>query len=286
MLDAGLAAPPRTDGKRRRWRPAPSCPSPASARRACLKDSAPRLDGAEDDPARLGWAGLQENIRLCIGRPERRTLHREAGTAGAADPAFAAGVAKYADVLGGTSRTGNGTFPGSARPGSGTRNSSSESRPGARERVPMPRPRPAKRACRTAGRLRRARSRPRVDPPEWGWIRHSAAGRDASTRIVVLRRPDSDGARRIGCAHCGLNALSRGRLRNPLPRVDALLDGARGGGVLLHEARSGIRCHQLRVRPAAFVANSPGEPGLFQVGTGWAVPGVWSGRRPPRCRRA
>ena len=62
----------------------------------------------------------------------------------------------------------------------------------------------------------------RVDLLDRGWIQHSTAGHAAA--VVFARKPD--GSWRI-YDYRGLNAVTRPAVE-PLPHIDALLDGARG----------------------------------------------------------
>jgi len=125
---------------------------------------------------------------------------------GADDPAFAALKAEYADVLGGA--------PPGLPPDRGM------------ELVietgdaPMPRSRPVKRL--SEGELAELRTQ-LVDLLDRGWIQHSTAGHAAS--VVFARKPD--GTWRICYDIRGLNAISRPAVE-PLPHIDALLDGTRG----------------------------------------------------------
>ena len=141
------------------------------------------------------------------------------------DPAFAALKAEYADVLGGA--------PPGLPPDRGM------------ELVietgdaPMPRSRPVKRL--SEGELAELRAQ-LVDLLDRGWIQHSTAGHAAS--VVFARKPD--GTWRICYDYRGLNAITRPAVE-PLPHIDALLDGTRGSSFFtkLDLASS---YHQLRVR--------------------------------------
>jgi hypothetical protein len=119
--------------------------------------------------------------------------------------------------------------------------------------TPMPRSRPVKRL--SEGELAELRTQ-LVDLLDRGWIRHSTAGHAAA--VVFARKPD--GTWRICCDYRGLNGISRPAVE-PLPHMDALLDGTRGscfftkldlargpasspssawqGVLLLHQARPG-----------------------------------------------
>jgi hypothetical protein len=144
---------------------------------------------------------------------------------GVDDPAFAALKAKYADVLGG------------APPGL----------PPARDMelvietgdAPMPRSRPVKRL--SEGELTELRTQ-LVDLLDRGWIQHSTAGHAAS--VVFARKPD--GTWRICYDYRGLNAISRPAVE-PLPHIDALLDGTRGS-CFFTKLDLASSYHQLRVR--------------------------------------
>ncbi len=62
--------------------------------------------------------------------------------------------------------------------------------------------------------------------------------------VVFKRKPY--GTRRICCDYRGLNAISRQAVE-PLPQVDALLDGTRGS-CFFTKLDLVSSCHQLRVR--------------------------------------
>ena len=105
--------------------------------------------------------------------------------------------------------------------------------------APMPRSRPVKRLC--DGELAELRAH-LIDLR--CWIQHSTAGHAAA--MVFARKPD--GSCRI-CYDCrGFKAISR-PADEPLPHIDALLDGTRGSRFFtkLDLASS---YHQLRVRAA------------------------------------
>ena len=144
---------------------------------------------------------------------------------GADDPAFAALKAEYADVLGGA--------PPGLPPDRGM------------ELVietgdaPMPRSRPVKRL--SEGELAELRTQ-LVDLLDRGWIQHSTAGHAAS--VVFARKPD--GTWRICYDYRGLNAISRPAVE-PLPHIDALLDGTRGS-CFFTKLDLASSYHQLRVR--------------------------------------
>ena len=83
-----------------------------------------------------------------------------------------------------------------------------------------------------------------IDLLDRGWIQHSTAGHAAA--VVFARKPD--GTWRICYDYRGLNAITRPAVE-PLPHIDALLDGTRGSRFFtkLDLASS---YHQLRVRAA------------------------------------
>ena len=144
---------------------------------------------------------------------------------GSDDPAFAALKAEYADVLGGA--------PPGLPPDRGMALVIETGD------APMPRSRPVKRL--SEGELAELRTQ-LVDLLDRGWIQHSTAGHAAS--VVFARKPD--GTWRICYDYRGLNAISRPAVE-PLPHIDALLDGTRGSRFFtkLDLASS---YHQLRVR--------------------------------------
>ena len=65
-------------------------------------------------------------------------------------------------------------------------------------------------------------------------------------RVVFARMPDSDGTWRICCDYRGLNAITRPAVE-PLPHIDALLDGTRGS-CFFTKLDLASSYHQLRVR--------------------------------------
>ena len=140
-------------------------------------------------------------------------------------PAFAALKAKYADVLGGAP---HGMPP--------DRGMELELETGDAR---MPRSRQVKRL--SDGELAELRAQ-LIDLLDRGWIQHSTAGHAAS--VVFARKPD--GSWRICYDYRGLNAITRPAVE-PLPHIDALLDGTRGSRFFtkLDLASS---YHQLRVR--------------------------------------
>ena len=146
---------------------------------------------------------------------------------GADDPAFAELKAQYADVLGGA--------PPGMPPDRGME---LELETGD---APMPRSRPVKRL--SDGELAELRAQ-LIDLLDRGWIQHSTAGHAAG--VVFARKPD--GSWRICYDYRGLNAITRPAVE-PLPHIDALLDGTRGARFFtkLDLASS---YHQLRVRAA------------------------------------
>ena len=144
---------------------------------------------------------------------------------GADDVAFAALKVEYADVLGGA--------PAGMPPDRGME---LELETGG---APMPRSRPVKRL--SDGELAELRAQ-LIDLLARGWIQHSTAGHAAA--VVFARKPD--GSWRICYDYRGLNAITRPAVE-PLPHIDALLDGTRGSRFFtkLDLASS---YHQLRVR--------------------------------------
>jgi len=142
-------------------------------------------------------------------------------------PAFTTLKAQYADVLGGA--------PPGLPPERGM------------ELVietgdaPMPRSRPVKRL--SEGELAELRTQ-LMDLLDRGWIQHSTAGHAAS--VVFARKPD--GTWRICYDYRGLNAISRPAVE-PLPHIDALLDGTRGS-CYFTKLDLASSYHQLRVRTA------------------------------------
>ena len=145
--------------------------------------------------------------------------------AGVDDEAFAELKEKYADVLGGA--------PKGMPPDRGM------------ELVletgdaPMPRSRLVKRL--SEGELAELRGQ-LVDLLDRGWIQHSTAGHAAS--VVFARKPD--GTWRICYDYRGLNAITRPAVE-PLPHIDALLDGTRGS-CFFTKLDLASSYHQLRVR--------------------------------------
>ena len=144
---------------------------------------------------------------------------------GADDPVFAELRVRYADVLGGA--------PAGMPPDRGME---LELETGG---VPMLRSRPVKRL--SEGELSELRAQ-LIDLLDRGWIQHSTAGHAAA--VVFARKPD--GSWRICYDYRGLNAITRPAVE-PLPHIDALLDGTRGSRFFtkLDLASS---YHQLRVR--------------------------------------
>jgi hypothetical protein len=147
--------------------------------------------------------------------------------AGTDDPAFTPLKSQYSDVLGGA--------PPGMPPDRGM---TLELETGD---APMPRSRPVKRL--SEGELAELRAQ-LVDLLDRGWIQHSTAGHAAA--VVFARKPD--GTWRICYDYRGLNAITRPAVE-PLPHIDALLDGTRGSRFFtkLDLASS---YHQLQVRPA------------------------------------
>ena len=87
-------------------------------------------------------------------------------------------------------------------------------------KAPMPRSRPVKRS--SDGELAQQRAQ-LIDLLDRGWIQHPTAGH--ATAVVFARKPD--GTSRICYDYRGLNAMTRPAVE-PLPHIDALLDGTRG----------------------------------------------------------
>ena len=136
---------------------------------------------------------------------------------GADDPAFAELKVRYADVLGGA--------PAGMPPDRGME---LELETGG---TPMPWSRPVRRL--SEGELSELRAQV-IDLLDRGWIQHSTAGHAAA--VVFARKPD--GSWRICYDYRGLNAITRPAVE-PLPHIDALLDGTRGSRFFSH--------HQQRV---------------------------------------
>jgi hypothetical protein len=155
---------------------------------------------------------------FCLAETELRLVGED-------DPAFATLKTEYADVLGGA--------PPGLPPERGM------------ELVietgdaPMPRSRPVKRL--SEGELAELRAQ-LIDLLDRGWIQHSTAGHAAS--VVFARKPD--GTWRICYDYRGLNAISRPAVE-PLPHIDALLDGTRGS-CFFTKLDLASSYHQLRVR--------------------------------------
>jgi hypothetical protein len=144
--------------------------------------------------------------------------------AGDDDAAFAALKVGYADVLGGA--------PSGLPPERGMKLVIETGD------APMPRSRPVKRL--SEGELAELRTQ-LVDLLDRGWIQHSTAGHAAS--VVFARKPD--GTWRICYDYRGLNAISRPAVE-PLPHIDALLDGTRGS-CFFTKLDLASSYHQLRV---------------------------------------
>jgi hypothetical protein len=142
--------------------------------------------------------------------------------AGADDPAFTALKIQYADVLGGA--------PAGMPP---DRCMELELETGG---APMPRSRPGK--CLSDGELTELRVQ-LIDLLHSGWIQHSTAGHAAS--VVFAWKPD--GSWHICYGYRGLNAITR-PVVEPLPHIDALLDGMRGSRVFIRSSAtsSGTWC--------------------------------------------
>ncbi len=161
---------------------------------------APRLDGRFAGGVEVLRDGTELHLAsFCLADAELLL-------AGDDDAAFAAFKVEYGDVLGG------------APPGLPPER--------CMELVietgdaPMPRSRPVKRL--SEGELVALRTQ-LVDLLDRGWIQQSTAGHTAS--VVFARKPD--GTWRICYDYRGLNAISRPAVE-PLPHIDALLDGTRG----------------------------------------------------------
>ena len=148
----------------------------------------------------------------------------------------------------------------------------------------MPRSRPVKRL--SDGELAELRAQ-LIDLLDRGWIQHSTAGHAAA--VVFARKPD--GSWRICYDYRGLNAITRPAVE-PLPHIDALLDGTRGSRFFtkLDLASS---YHQLRVRAAdrwktSFRSHAHRRPRPRLRAEGRGVPGTlrsavppWAGRDRP-----
>ena len=108
----------------------------------------------------------------------------------------------------------------------------------------------------------------RVDLLDRGWIQHSTAGHAAAA--VFARKPD--GSWRICYDYRGLNAITRPAVE-PLPHIDALLEGTRGSRFF---TKLGLASsyHQLRVRAVdRWKTSFWSQLSQFE----WnVVPGVWS----------
>jgi hypothetical protein len=179
----------------------------------------PALDGRFLEGVEVLRDGTELHLAsFCLADAELRLT-------GADDPAFAALKVEYADVLGGA--------PPGLPPERGM------------ELVietgdaPMPRSRPVKRL--SEGELAELRTQ-LVDLLDRGWIQHSTAGHAAS--VVFARKPD--GTWRICYDYLGLYAISRPAVE-PLPHIDALLDGTRGS-CFFTKLDLASSYHQLRVR--------------------------------------
>ena len=202
----------------------------AAQRRAARERRRPRgQDPHTSLTPNCRFVGGQEVLRdgtelhLASFHPAEAELH----LTGSDDPAFATLKAEYADVLAGA--------PKGMPPDRGM------------ELVletgdaPMPRSRPVKRL--SEGELAELRTQ-LVDLLDRGWIQHSTAGHAAS--VVFARKPD--GTWRICYDYRGLNAITRPAVE-PLPHIDALLDGTRGS-CFFTKLDLASSYHQLRVRAA------------------------------------
>ena len=193
----------------------------ARARRRPGRPPEPRCAGRFADGVEVLKDGTVLHLAsFCLADAELRLE-------GTDDPAFAALKARYADVLGGA--------PAGMPPDRGME-LELETGP-----APMPRSRPVKRL--SDGELAELRAQ-LMDLLDRGWIQHSTAGHAAA--VVFARKPD--GTWRICYDYRGLNAITRPAVE-PLPHIDALLDGTRGARFFtkLDLASS---YHQLRVRAA------------------------------------
>ena len=83
-----------------------------------------------------------------------------------------------------------------------------------------------------------------IDLLDRGWVQHSTAGQAAWA--VFARKPD--GTWSICYDNRGLNAITRPAVE-PLPQIDALLDGTRGSSFFT-KLDLASTYHQLRVRAA------------------------------------
>ena len=160
-------------------------------------------------------------LHLASFRPAETELH----LTGTDDPAFTNLKVEYADVLGGAPR---GMPP--------DRGMELVLETGS---APMPRSRPVKRL--SEGELAELRTQ-LSDLLDRGWIQHSTAGHAAA--VVFARKPD--GTWRICYDYRGLNAITRPAVE-PLPHIDALLDGTRGS-CFFTKLDLASSYHQLRVR--------------------------------------
>ena len=191
----------------------------ARARRRPGRPPAPRCVGRFADGMEVLKDGTELHLAsFCLADAELRL-------AGCDDPGFAALKVRYADVLGGA--------PPGMPPDRGME---LELETGG---APMPRSRPVKRL--SEGELAELRTQ-LIDLLDRGWIQHSTAGHAAA--VVFARKPD--GSWRICYDYRGLNVITRPAVE-PLPHIDALLDGTRGSRFFtkLDLASS---YHQLRVR--------------------------------------
>ena len=170
-----------------------------------------------------GFEVLKDGTELHLA--SFRLVDAELHLTGTDDPAFTEVKARYADVLGGV--------PSGLPPDRGMELILETGD------APMPRSRPVKRL--SDGELAELRTQ-LIDLLDRGWIQHSTAGHAAS--VVFARKPD--GTWRICYDYRGLNAITRPAVE-PLPHIDALLDGTRGSRFFtkLDLASS---YHQLRVR--------------------------------------
>ena len=181
--------------------------------------AAPPLDGRFAD----GVEVLRDGTELYLA--SFGLADAELRLEGVDDPSFAALKTEYADVLGGA--------PPGLPPDRGMELIIETGN------APMPRSRPVKRL--SEGELAELRTQ-LVDLLDRGWIQHSTAGHAAS--VVFARKPD--GTWRICYDYRGLNAITRPAVE-PLPHIDALLDGTRGS-CFFTKLDLASSYHQLRVR--------------------------------------
>ncbi len=216
----------------------------ARARRLPGRPLEPRCVGRSADGVEVLEDGAVLHLAaLCLADAELRL-------AGVDDPAFVALKAQYADVLGGA--------PPGMPPDRGME---LELETGG---APSPRSRPVKRL--SEGELAELLQFPLraqlVDLLDRGWIQHSTAGHAAAA--VFARKPG--GPWRICCDYRGLNAVTRPAVE-PLPHMDALLDGTRGSrffatlDLASSWASSGVECGAFRPARGLVAAHAGHESG-------------------------